>query len=165
MRFIATPILLILTTMGGLASAQSKNDQSFISDSNVQKVAEAYALDAVDLAKKQFGITLDWTDASITNTEKALAALHISYKTTNPKPSDKIVAAFAKGFGSYIGEVYRRNHGAEWGLITFDGQTLPGLKTNRETYFWPWDRASKRITQGAENNVADYYKTMLGKVP
>jgi hypothetical protein len=35
---------------------------------------------------------------------------------------------FAKMFGCYIGEVYRENHGATWGLVEMDGQRFPGLK-------------------------------------
>jgi hypothetical protein len=34
------------------------------------------ALDGVEFSKKQFGIKLDWTDASIADVEKALASMH-----------------------------------------------------------------------------------------
>ena len=44
------------------------------------------------------------------------------------KPSDEQVMVFAKMFGSYIGEVYRKNHGANWGLVAMDGQCFPGMK-------------------------------------
>jgi hypothetical protein len=70
---------------------------------------------------------------------------------------------FAKVFGSYIGEVYRRNHGGEWGMVDLDGQKFPGIKNKFGTSFWPWGRALNRITQGSENNVTDYYKTLLEK--
>ena len=145
--------------------ANDKTTQSFVSDPNVQKVAEAYALDAVEYSKKNFGITLDWTDKSIVDVEKALALMHSSYMSTTPRPTEEQVMSFAKGFGSYIGEVYRRNHGAEWGIVNLDGQKFPGLTTKSGINFWPWGRALNRIMQGSENNVADYYKALLEKTP
>lgn len=163
MRIIAALLFLFSSLIGGHALAQEETGQSFLSDPNVQKVAEAYALDAVEFSKKNFGITLDWTDASISNVEKALALMHTSYTKTTPKPTDKQVMSFAKGFGSYVGEVYRRNHGAEWGIVSLGGQKFPGLRTKSGTNFWPWGRALNRITQGPENNVVDYYKTLLAK--
>lgn len=145
--------------------AGDKTMQSFVPNPDVQKVAEAYALDAVDYSKKQFGIHLDWTDSSIANVEKALALMHSSYVRTTPRPTEAQVMSFAKGYGSYIGEVYRRNHGAEWGIVDLDGQKFPGLETMSGTNFWPWGRALNRIMQGTENNITDYYKVLLEKTP
>ncbi|HDX8616329.1 hypothetical protein [Aeromonas dhakensis] len=71
--------------------------------------------------------------------------------------------SFAKGYGSYIGEVYRRNHGGEWGIVNLNGQKFPGLKTKSGVNFWPWGCALNHIMQGPENNVADYYSTLLEK--
>ena len=73
--------------------------------------------------------------------------------------------SYAKAYGSYVGEVYRRNHGAEWGIVNLGGQKFPGLRTKFGTNFWPWGRALNRITQGVENNIADYYKVLLEKSP
>lgn len=135
-------------------------DQSFSPDPNVQKVAEAYAQDAADLSVRQFGIKLDWSDRSVENVEKELAQLSASYATTNPKPTDEQVMSFAKAYGSYIGEVYRRNHGATWGVITLSGRKFPGLKAASGVIFWPWGRALNRIKNGAEDNVLDYYEEL-----
>jgi hypothetical protein len=65
--------------------ALAETKPSFTPDANVQKVADAYAQDAVDMAKKQFNISLDWSDSSIANVEKALAMMHSSFITTNPR--------------------------------------------------------------------------------
>ena len=165
MRYLLSSLALVFSFIGGSALANDKTTQSFVPDPNVQKVAEAYALDAVEYSKKQFGITLDWTDTSISNVEKALALMHSSYASTTPKPTEEQVMSFAKGFGSYIGEVYRRNHGAEWGIVNLNGQKFPGLKTKSGSNFWPWGRALNRIMHGAENNVVDYYKVLLEKSP
>jgi hypothetical protein len=159
------PRLLFLTLIffGGSAVANDIEDQAFSADPNVEKVAEAYALDAVDLSTKQFGIKLDWSDASITSVEKELAQLSMSYANTNPKPNEEQVMGFAKAYGSYVGEVYRRNHGATWGIVTLDGQKFPGLRTASGINFWPWGRTLNRIKNGATDNISDYYAALLSK--
>jgi hypothetical protein len=70
---------------------------------------------------------------------------------------------FAKMFGSYIGEVYRKNHGATWGLVEMAGQRFPGLKSESaaSTLFWPWGRPQNRLVDGAENNVWHYYSDLV----
>jgi len=145
------------------ARAGESQSQSFVADTNIQKIAEAYALDTVDLAKSQFGVQLDWSDASIENVEKALVKMHASYIASTPRPTQEQVMSFAKGFGSYVGEVYRRNHGGEWGMVSLNGQKFPGLRTKAGTNFWPWGRVANRITEGDENNVFDYYRVLLQK--
>jgi hypothetical protein len=143
--------------------ASDGGGQSFSADPNIQKMAEAYAQDMVDFSAKHFGVTLDWSDGSIASVETELAQMNASYATTNPKPTEAQVMSFAKGYGSYLGEVYRRNHGATWGLVTLGDQKFPGLRTDSGVNCWPWGRALNRITKGAEDNVSDYYTALLAK--
>lgn len=154
-------ITLMACVCGGVALAETSSDQSFSPDPKIQRIAEAYSLDAVDFSAKQFGIKLDWSDASIANVEEALAQMSSSYASTSPKPTDEQVMAFAKGYGSYVGEVYRRNHGGEWGMVTIGGSRYPGVRTTSGSSFWPWGRVFNRITKGAEDNVSDYYAVLL----
>ncbi len=72
--------------------------------------------------------------------------------------------SFAKAFGSYVGEVYRRNHGATRSIVTLGGHNFPGLRTTSGVNFWPWGRAFNRITKGSEDNVSDYYAGIGAKV-
>ena len=65
-----------------------------------------------------------------------------------------------KMFGSYIGEVYRRNHKATWGMITLNNESFPGLESSHKELFWPWSKVFKRITAGDEENVWHYYQRM-----
>lgn len=153
--------LWALFLIGTNAVAADAADKSFSPDPNVQKTAEVYAQDAVDFAGKRLGVKLDWSDASIANVEIALSKMSASYMTTNPKPTDEQVMSFAKAFGSYVGEVYRRNHGATWGMVTLGDQKFPGLRTTSGINFWPWGRAFNRITKGSEDNVSDYYAALL----
>src|SRR5215468_7948501 len=66
----------------------------------------------IDFAKTTFGIDLNWSDESIRQIETIAAALHEDYKKKHPTPEQ--VAHMYRMVGSYIGEVYRKNHGAEW---------------------------------------------------
>lgn len=163
MKNTITILFSALMVLIAAPSAAQQKSTNFVADPNVQKVAEAYALDAVDLAKNQFGIRLDWSDASIHHVEKALGQMRASYVATTPKPTPEQVMSFAKCFGSYVGEVYRRNHGAEWGMVSLNGQTFPGLRTESGVNFWPWGRVANRITDGDENNVRDYYRALVQK--
>lgn len=161
MRSVLFALLLSLFSFMEPVLADTK--QSFTPDANVQKVAEAYALDAIDFAKKQFNISLDWSDPSVAKVEQALAMMHSSFLTTTPRPTEEQAMTFAKAFGSYVGEVYRKNHGGSWGIVSLNGQQFPGLQTKSGVNFWPWGRALNRIMQGPENNIADYYRALLEK--
>ena len=126
---------LLALALGTHAQANAAN---FTPDPKIQEIAEAYALDARDFAKKAFHITLDWSDASVEKVEVILADLYRQKQVMKPPPTEEQVVNFAKMLGSYIGEVFRRNHGAEWGMVTLGGGSIPGLRaTGTENLFWP----------------------------
>jgi len=134
--------------------------ENFTEEPKAQKIAEAYAQDAIDFAANQFKITLDWSDSSISQIETVLGKMHES--AINDKPTEEQIYQFAKMFGSYVGEVYRRNHRATWGIITLNDQKMPGLRTSQKgTLFWPWGRANNRIVNGEEDNIWHYYQTLV----
>jgi len=131
----------------------------FEPDSKIERIAEAYALDAVDLAQKRFGVMLDWNDSSIQEVETILKRLHETI--SRAKPSEEQVLQFAKIFGSYVGEVFRRNHGARWGMVDLGIDRFPGMQTKRTgAEFWPWGRTQKRLTRGPEDNVWHYFQSL-----
>ena len=132
----------------------------FTPDARIQEIAKASALDACNFVRDEFRIVLDWSDASVQHIETVLNTLH--RLGPSAKPTADQAMAFARMFGSYMGEVYRKNHGAVWGLVEINGQRLPGLTvTASDTFFWPWARSHSRIVQGAENNVWDYYSALI----
>ena len=131
----------------------------FEEDAKIQQIADAYALDAVDFAKHSFSITLDWSDRSVAKVEDILLEMYNQKKTA--KPTEEVLWTFSKMFGSYIGEVFRRNHGATWGLVAMGDEKIPGLQSKSCTLFWPWSRVSKRLTNGPEDNVWHYYQALL----
>jgi len=134
----------------------------FEADLAVEKVAEACALDAVDFAREKFELTLDWTDESIRRVEWILDRLYKEMPAA--QPSEERTFEFAKMFGSYVGEVFRRNHGARWGMVTLEGGTFPGMHANRTgSEFWPWGKVHGRLKKGAEDNVWVYYSVLVAE--
>ncbi|HYN15999.1 MAG TPA: hypothetical protein VES66_09475 [Terriglobales bacterium] len=134
----------------------------FEPDSRIEQIAEAYALDAVDLARERFHIALDWSDASVQDVESILKRLH--EQISHAKPSAEQVSQFAKTFGSYVGEVFRRNHGARWGMVSLGNDSFPGLQAKRtRAEFWPWGKVQKRLVNGPEDNVWHYFQILAAE--
>jgi hypothetical protein len=131
---------------------------SFQPDPQVAEVAEAYSLDAVDLADRNFGVTLDWSEASVHQVEQVLGRLHDDM--AHSRPPEDVVWTFAKAFGSYVGEVLRRHHGGTWGTVSVDGQSFPGLQQSSGGCCWPWGKAHKRLVNGPEDNISHYYSAL-----
>ena len=135
----------------------------FDPDEKIQKIAEAYALDAVDFAAEQHRIVLDWSDGSVRDVEIILDAL---YKSKPKSVSTELIMQFAKMFGSYIGETYRRsrNPAAKWGMADWDGSRFVAISSGgMDEAFWPWGRVKERLENGAEDNVWHYYEFALPK--
>ena len=140
-------------------NAESAAD-SFRADDNIARIAAAYCLDCLDVARANFQMELDGSDASIQLVEQMLAQLH--EQLPDVQPSAEQIGAFAKMFGSYLGEVYRLKHGAEWGIVRLGAEEDPGMRCAADgLLFWPWERAYKRITEGPENNVWHYYVALV----
>ena len=139
-----------------------KSTPSFAPDTGTQKDAETNSLQACAFVSEHFGIKLDWSDASIQQIESVLAAFHAD--VASAKPSRKQVWWYSKLFGSYIGEVYRKNHGATWGIVQTNGYNMPALKADLNgEVFLPMARTRDRIVDGAENNVWQYYSQLPKK--
>ena len=154
---------LLALALGAQTQAHAAN---FTPDPKIQEIAEAYALDARDFAKKAFHITLDWSDASVEKVEVILDDLYRQKQVMKPPPTEEQVVNFAKMLGSYIGEVFRRNHGAEWGMVTLGGGSIPGLRaTGTGNLFWPMGKVQKRLENGPEDNVWHYYQDLVGMPP
>jgi hypothetical protein len=133
--------------------------ESFKADPKIGEMAAAYALDAVDMAASNFGLKLDWSDRSVQKVEEMLGRLHDDMAQSNPP--EEAVWTFAKAFGSYVGEVLRKHHGGEWGMVSLNGQTFPGIQQDGERLCWPWGRAHRRILNGPEDNIWHYYQVLL----
>jgi hypothetical protein len=134
----------------------------FSEDARCQEIAEACALNAVDFARDNMKLTLDWTEQSIQRLESILDVF--SRRLSQAKPTDEDVRGFSRMWGSYLGEVFRKNHGAAWGLLTQGDQSFPGMRATSGALFWPWGRVENRIRNGPEDNVWHYYQHLTGQM-
>ena len=135
-------------------------NETFRSDDNIAAIAAAYCLDCLDVAKANFNTSLDGSEASIALVEQMLGQLHDQLPVA--KPTEEQIGAFAKMFGSYVGEVFRLQRGAEWGIVRVGDKEFPGMQSAADgRRFWPWERAYNRIADGPENNIWHYYLALL----
>ena len=82
-----------------------------------------------------FRTKLDWSDDSESGAWRAILA-KLNESLPAARPPDEVIWNFAKGFGSYVGEVYRKHHGGEWGMVTHGGETFPGMRGKVDRLFW-----------------------------
>ena len=80
-------------------------------------------MDAVDFAQANFRLALDWRDECISSIGEILKVFHDQRAAA--KPDEETIFSFAKMFGSCVGEVYRRNHGATWGMVGMQDRSSP----------------------------------------
>jgi hypothetical protein len=134
--------------------------KDFKATRRIATLARQCALEAIRFARDKYRIHLDWSDDSVQEVETILADLHDDLMESFP--SEEELWDTAAVFGSYVGEVYRKNHGATWGLVTLAGESFPGMRAHQsDTKFWPWMRALKRIENGPEDNIWHYYRALV----
>lgn len=148
-------ITLLITACFQLSAAEPK----FEADSVLAKRAEKSAGELVEFVETQFQVKLDYSDESIDLIDQLLDQLHETF-VEEQTPEIQIVP-ISQGFGSYIGEVYRRNHDATWGWITEGQDVFPGLQQAKGGVFWPWAKALDRIKTNTTPNISDYYHYLV----
>ena len=116
-----------------------------------------FASEAAKWVKKDRGIDLDYSLESIKVVEEELGRISKDVDKANPKPG---TFGIAMGYGSYIGEIFRRRDGGSWAVDhpSAGPRSYPlTIKSNNVIFpvGWCW----KRLTSGEEDNV--YYKAML----
>jgi hypothetical protein len=135
----------------------------FIPDPTLHKMAQAFAQAAVEFAAKHFQLTLDYSDASIQHIEIILDRFHQGLASAAP-PQEKI-DHYSQTFGSYIGETFRRNHAATWGIIPSGSNKVPSMRSDQTgTVFHPFTRVYKRLTEGDTEDVVVYYRYLLNEL-
>jgi hypothetical protein len=127
-------------------------------------VMAAYAQDAVDFARNNFNVELDYTNQSIERVEGIAARLYDAKpkgflaKVFRKGPTDEQVQGICKALGGDIGEVYRRSKGGDWAI----NQELDALGVLfSETWIFPPAKVYKRLANGPEDNLWIYFRVML----
>jgi hypothetical protein len=155
-----------IITIAILITSLSINAESIVfqSDPEVPEIAEAYYQDCIEMVKGQFKLDLDGSDESIKLIESVLDNLS-EHVRANGMDKNRVYN-FAKMFGFYIGEVYKRNHGGvTWGNVMIDGTEYYALGKSKDNspFFWHVANVMKRIYKGREANIHHYYSAIVGK--
>ena len=112
-------VLLLVATLGVGADPTTPH-VLFEPAPAVARRAANEAAELVRFARAELGIRLDWSDASIAEVEELAMELGRDLRREGGKLSE--VDRLVQLLGSYVGEVYRRNHGGSWGEAGLGGQ-------------------------------------------
>lgn len=130
----------------------------------VNDMMAAYAEDAVDYAKQQFGIQLDGSRESVEKIEAMADTLFQSIPRSRlgrlfkKGPSDEEIDTMCKMFGGYIGEVFRRAKGGDWAV----NQEFSAIGIQQgESWIFPPAKVHKRLTNGGEDNLWSYFRIVV----
>lgn len=132
----------------------------FTPEPELQQHAQELADQAVVLLAKNLGVPLNYSDKSIEIVERFLDLFHRDIANSASTPDQ--IEYYSRAFGSYIGETFRRNHGATWGTMLSSGGKNACMCLNGG-FFSPWDRTHKRLTIGDSERVDVYYRWILEK--
>lgn len=137
-----------------------------MAEPTIADVMQAYAQDAVDMARERFQTHLDFSENSIEQVEKILTTLYNALpkgtlgKWLRRGPSQDQLWQMAKIWGGYVGEVIRRRWGGEWATETAAHPgTVITLRVLGSDIFPP-AKVYKRLTNGPEDNVWFYYQVL-----
>lgn len=150
---------LLSTALTGAPARESH--MSFEVDSSAQTSATRHARDLVVFAQSELNLKLDWSDDSVHALEELAGSLSADVRRQRTDAAD--VAPLVTMIGSYLGEVLRRNHGAQWGWISVNGRRVLGLKATRTgALFTPLETVKRRVHQGAASNLWRAYQVNAG---
>lgn len=137
-----------------------------MSDPPIDQQIKALAQEAVDWAQGKWRITLDFSEESVKSVEAILTDLHdLAVEQFNDGTADQAATkealwGMALAFGGYVGEVIRRRWGGRWATET---SVHPGTVVTLRigtTEIWPPAKAMKRLLNGPEDNVWDYFRVI-----
>jgi len=137
-----------------------------VDELTISDVMQAYAEDAVDLARQRYSIDLDYSEASVKDVEAILTTMYYALPTDllsrllRRRPTDEQIWQMAKVWGGYVGEVMRRQWGGEWVTET---KAQPGtvitLRIRGDDIFPP-ATVHKRLVSGPADSVWHYYQVL-----
>ena len=137
-----------------------------MSATTINEMMAAYAEDTVDFARNNFGISLDYSNDSVRLVEAMAETLvqarpkSFVSKLFRKRPTDEETQTVCKMLGGYIGEVYRRAKGGDWG-INDEFQAL-GVQQG-DNWIFPPAKVYKRLTNGSEDNLWSYFSVLTSE--
>ena len=120
---------------------------------------EGYAQAAVDLARKEFKLELDFSADSVDTLDDILVVVSES--------PEKDIDFEVRLWGSYLGEVLRRRYVGGWEMTQYPGGTVavPAVDV-RGSRLFPLMKVYRRLTAGEEEDLRSFYTMVterLGK--
>ena len=144
----------------------------------VADMTQDFATAAVELAR-ELDVTLDYSEDSLQLVEQILAQLHDEVQNSNTAASANSMLAgsppptgpdpeqmkeMCKLWGSYFGEVVRRRWGGDWSIESYPGGEFATLTlTVGAGKIFPSMKVYRRLTEGAQDNVWDFYQQIRKK--
>jgi len=108
------------------------------------------------LAKESFGVTLDFTPASIRVLDEVMKP---TYAGELDELDEETLEDIALGFGLYVGEVVIRNLGGRWAIMDEPPSPrlvgLPGIE-----WIDPIGRVEKRLVEGETASLWDWFQSI-----
>jgi hypothetical protein len=130
-------------------------------DPNLAQQVYATAVSAVLTAETKWGVTLDFSEASLEGLETILGGMHEA--ETNPlTPGDPALAQQKRDrmvgvWGVYLGEVIRRHRGGRWVTTALeDDNSLLALKSG-DVSLLPVSAVQRHLRDGPAESVRLYY--------
>lgn len=114
------------------------------------------ALAAQKFTRKHFVTELDFTEKSVQELESQFDAVRYALRGGL---TDDNLQNLTKLWGAYLGETLKRLGGGEWTTIQTDGRERLAVKVRESTIF-PHEKVHARLTNGASENVWEYFQTM-----
>ena len=130
----------------------------------INDMMSAYSEDAVDFAKQNFGVDLDFASSSIEQVEQIVEKLYQSRprgfiaKLTRKGPSEEEIETLCKMLGGYIGQVFRQIKGGDWAIHP-DFNAI-GVQRG-DAWIFPPSKVLKRLNNGSEDNLWSYFRVVL----
>jgi hypothetical protein len=126
---------------------------------SLDAMMQAYAAEAVRAATQEYRQALDYSPGSIATLDAILE--HLAPETEPDQEFQALV------WGSYFGEVLRRQYQAEWTMTPYPGGSVsvPTVEVGGSRLY-PTMKVHRRLTLGPSEDILTFYKLVkerLGK--
>src|SRR5215467_11401569 len=128
---------------------------------SVASMVGSYAEQAVQQARDR-NAQLDYSEHSLLEVEVILSQLA---KQMNNGSAPEELAEVCKTWGSYFGEVVRRQFGGEWSIETYPGKQFATLTLNVGGHkLFPSMKVHRRLTSGEGESLWSFYKMVKARL-
>ncbi len=133
----------------------------------LEAMIDAYAAEAVRVARVEFRETLDWKAASLDRLEAILNRL-----CPAPDPLPALEADWLTLlWGSYFGELLRKLHGGRWSMSVYPGSdfSVPTLEievggAGASSRIYPTLKVHRRLSLGSGESLPAFYTMIAARL-